>query len=240
MYMSFKFRKILNILLICLVMILTGCGNVEEKINPEISSESTSEEVTNEISKEISVASNVDKEISSENSVESNMDKIMFFATLLYNYQEEKYTDSDVMYYFVVLHDGTIWTMENNFRTDNYEFARKFNSHDSSAWELAEHLENIGSLSTEDTQKLSKYISGIDLNSEDYDSLRDDGSNPDVIDSFYYTYKCPVSDIKKWFTIIEAGSDSGAFYKTYDENALSAVKLIENNQFFIEWKEKIN
>lgn len=209
MYMAFKFRKILNFLLISVMIIFTGCGNIENEIVPE-------------------------------NSVESDMDKIIFCATLLHNYQDEKYTDSDVIYYFVVLRDSTIWTMENNFSKNSYEFTQKFNSRDDSAWELAENPENIGSLTAEDTQKLSEYISGIDLNSEDYDSLRDDGSNPDVIDSFYYTYKCPVSDIKKWFTIIEAGSDSGAFYKTYDENALSAVKLIENNQFFIEWKEKIN
>ena len=206
MYMACKSVKVLDVLIICVMMLLTGCGKVKKEIIPE-------------------------------NSEESDMDKIIFYSTILHNYQEEKYTDSNIKYYFVVQNDGTVWTMENN---NNYEFTRKFNNRDDSAWELAENLENIGSLSAEDTQKLSEYISGIDLNSEDYDSLRDDGSNPDVIDSFYYTYKCPVSDIKKWFTIIEAGSDSGAFYKTYDENALSAVKLIENNQFFIEWKEKIN
>ncbi|MDE5861942.1 MAG: hypothetical protein K2H28_07090 [Ruminococcus sp.] len=204
--MACKSVKVLDVLIICVMMLLTGCGKVKKEIIPE-------------------------------NSEESDMDKIIFYSTILHNYQEEKYTDSNIKYYFVVQNDGTVWTMENN---NNYEFTRKFNNRDDSAWELAENLENIGSLSAEDTQKLSEYISGIDLNSEDYDSLRDDGSNPDVIDSFYYTYKCPVSDIKKWFTIIEAGSDSGAFYKTYDENALSAVKLIENNQFFIEWKEKIN
>ncbi|MDE6036238.1 MAG: hypothetical protein K2G36_10060 [Ruminococcus sp.] len=204
--MACKFRKILNIVSVCLVIILTGCGKIENEVSPE-------------------------------SSVESDMDKIIFYATILHNYQEEKYTDSDIKYYFVVQNDGTVWTMENNC---NYEFTRKFDSRDSSAWELADHLENIGSLSAEDTQKLSEYISRIDVTSEDYDSLRDDGSNPDVIDSFYYTYKCPVSDVEKWFTIIEAGSDSGDFYKTYDENALSAVRLIESSQLFVDWKEKIN
>ncbi|MDE6833718.1 MAG: hypothetical protein K2J39_05665 [Ruminococcus sp.] len=206
MYMACKFVKILNVLIICIMMLLTGCGKIENEVSPE----------------------------SSEG---SDMDKIIFYATILHNYQDEKYTDSDIKYYFVVQNDGTVCTMENNC---NYEFARKFDGRDSSAWELAENLENIGSLSAEDTQKLSEYISGIDLNSEDYDSLRDDGSNLDVIDSFYYTYKCLVSDVKKWFTIMDAGSDSGAFYKTYDENALSAVKLIENSRLFVDWKEKIN
>lgn len=241
MYMSFKFRKILNILLICLVMILTGCGNVEEKINPEISSESTSEEVTNEISKEISVASNVDKEISSENSEESNMEKVLFFATILHNYQLEEYTDTDIKYYFVVQNDGTVWTMDNNCEADNYEFVTKFAGHDDSAWELADHLENIGSLSAEDTQKLSEYISGIDFNSEDYDRLRDIGEEPEVIETVYYNYLCRIPDDKsRWFRIMDTGENQGVSYRTYDENALSAVDLIEHNQLYIDWCEKIN
>lgn len=210
MYMACKFRKILNIFLIFVMMIFTGCGNVE-------------------------------KEITSEISKESNMDKVLFFATILHNNQEEKYTDSDIMYYFVVLNDGTIWTMDSNYRDDNYDFVRKFACHDETAWEKTEHLENIGNLSPEDTQKLSEYISGINYDSKDYDRLRDDGCEPDVIESVYYDYSCCILDDKsKWFSIMNTGANQGISYKTYDENALSALNLVINNQLYIDWTEKIN
>lgn len=209
MHMACKFRKILNIFLI-FVMIFTGCGNIEKEITPEISAE-------------------------------SNMDKVLFFATILHNHQDKKYTDTDIKYYFVVQNDGTVWTMDNDYEADNYEFMNKFYSHDESAWETADHLENIGSLSPEDTQKLSEYISGINYDSEDYDCLRDDGCEPEVIESVYYTYSCCIPDDKsKWFSIMHTGEEQGISYMTYDKNALSAVGLITDNQLYIDWIEKIN
>lgn len=219
------------------MMIFTGCRNVEEKINPEISSESNNEEVT----KENSVESNMDKEISSETSAESNMDKVLFFATIFHNYELEEYTDTDIMYYFVVQNDGIVWTMDSNYRSDNYEFVKKFAGHDDSAWEIADHLESIGSLLPEDTQKLSEYISGINYNSEDYDRLRDTGCEPEVIERVYYNYYCCIPDDKsKWFSIMHTGKEQGVSYRTYDENALSAVRLITDSQIYIDWTEKIN
>lgn len=205
--MSYKFRKILNIFLIFLMMIFTGCGNTE-MFHVEQS---------------------------------TCMDKILFFATILHNYQEEKYTDTDIMYYFVVLSDGTVWTMESNYRADNYEFVKKFSGHDDSAWEVADNLENIGKLSVEETELLSEYISKINYDSKDYERMRDDGCEPDVIESVYYTYSCCIPDDKsKWFNIMNTGANQGISYKTYDENALSAVGLITDNQLYIDWTEKIN
>ena len=210
MSMACKFRKTLNIFLIFLMIIFTGCGNIEKEVTPEIS-------------------------------VESNMDKVLFFATILHNYQEEKYTDTDIMYYFVILNDGTVWTMDSNYRSDNYEFVKKFAGHDESAWELADHLENIGNFSAEETKLLSEYIFGINYDSKDYDRLRDDGCEPDVIESVYYDYSCCILDDKsKWFSIMNTGANQGISYKTYDENALSALDLVRNNQFYIDWTEKIN
>lgn len=209
MFMAYGFRKTLNIFLIFVMIIFTGCRNVEE-ITPEISEE-------------------------------SNMDKVLFFTTAFHNYQDERYTDTDVMYYFVMQNDGTVWTMDSNYRADNYEFVKKFASHDDSAWETADHLENVGSLSPEDTQKLSEYISRINYDSEDYDRLRDDGCEPDVIESVYYNYFCCIpSDKSKWFSIMHTGANQGISYKTYDENALSALNIVINNQFYIDWTEKIN
>lgn len=209
MYMVYKCRKILNIFLIFVMIIFTGCGNVEE-ITPEISGK-------------------------------SNVDKVLFFATVFHNYQDKRYTDTDVMYYFIVQNDGNVWTMDSNYKADNYEFVKKFAGHDDSAWELADHLENIGNLSPEDTQKLSEYISGINYGSDDYDRLRDDGCEPDVIESVYYNYFCCIPENKSnWFSIMHTGENQGISYKTYDENALSALNLVINNQLYIDWKERIN
>ncbi|MCM1313798.1 MAG: hypothetical protein NC040_01460 [Muribaculaceae bacterium] len=208
--MACKFRKILNIFLIFVMMMFTACGNTTKEITPEISAE-------------------------------SNMDKVLFFVTILHNYQEEKYTDTDIMYYFVVLSDGTVWTMDSNYRDDNYDFVKKFSGHDESAWEIADHLENIGNFSPEDTQKLSEYISGINYDAKDYDRLRDDGCEPDVIESIYYDYSCCIPDDKRnWFRIMNTGANQCISYKTYDENALSALSLVRNNHLYTDWTEKIN
>lgn len=172
---------------------------------------------------------------------QSTMDKVLFFATILHDYQEEKYTYTDIMYYFVVLSDGTIWTIYTNYRNDNYDFVRKFSGHDESAWEKAENLENIGNLSVEETELLSEYISGINYDSKNYDRMRDDGCEPDVIESVYYDYYCCIPDDKgKWFRIMSTEANQGISYKTYDENALSALNLIKNTQFYTNWTEKIN
>lgn len=195
MFISYGFRKTLSIFIICLIMIFTGCGNVEE---------------------------------------ESNMDKILFYATASHNH-------TDIMYYFVVQNDGAVWTMENNYMENNYEWVKKFSSHDESAWETADRLENIGSLSPEDTKLLAEYISRINYDSEDYDRLRDDGAEPDVIETVYYNYFCVIPDDKsKWFSIMHSGKQQGISYKTYDENALSAVKLIQDSKLFTDWTDKIN
>lgn len=199
------------------MMIFTGCGNVEE-----ISQESI-EEVTAEISES------------------GNMDKVSFFATISHNHQAEKYTDTDIKYYFVVQNDGTVWTMDSNYTEDNYEWVKKFSRNDESAWETADHLENIGSLSEEETKLLADYISAIDYDSEDYDRLRDDGTEPDVIETVYYNYYCVIPDDKnKWFSIMYSGQQQGISYRTYDENALSAVKLIQDSQLYADWKNKVN
>ena len=224
MYMAYKFVKILDVLIICVMMLLTGCGKIENEVSPESS-----------------VESNIESEITSENSEESDVEKVLFFSTIVHNYELKEYTDTDIEYYFVVQNDGTVWTMDNNCYADNYEFVTKFVGHDDSAWELADHLENIGSLSAEDTQKLSEYISGIDVNSEDYDRLRDDGFEPEVIERVYYSDYCRIPDDKsRWFRIMDTGENQGVSYKTYDENALSALDLIEHNQLYIDWREKIN
>lgn len=165
---------------------------------------------------------------------ESNMDKVLFYATASHNH-------TDIMYYFVVQNDGAVWTMENNYMEDNYEWIKKFSSHDESAWETADHLENIGSLSPEDTKLLAEYISRINYDSEDYDRLRDDGAEPDVIETVYYNYFCVIpNDKSKWFSIMHSGKQQGISYKTYDENALSAVKLIQDSKLFTDWTDKIN
>lgn len=234
MFMACGFRKALNILLILVMMIFTGCGNVEE-----ISPESIEEEITTEITEE--VTTEIVEEITTEISEAGNMDKVSFFATISHNHQAEKYTDTDVYYYFVVQNDGTVWTMDNNYMEDNYEWRKKFVQHDESAWETADHLENIGSLSPEETKLLAEYISGINYDSEDYDRLRDDGAEPEVIETIYYNYYCVIPDNKsKWFSIMYTGEQQGVSYHTYDENALSAVKLIQGSQLYNEWRNKVN
>lgn len=210
MSMSYGFRKVLNIFLILVMAIFTSCRNVEEEIISEIS------EV-------------------------GNMDKVLFFATISHNYQDKRYTDIDIKYYFVVQNDGTVWTMDNNYREDNHEWNIKFIHHDESAWETADHLENIGSLSQEETKLLAEYISGINYDSEDYDRLRDDGVEPEVIETIYYDYHCVIPDNKsKWFSIMYTGEQQGVSYQTYDENALSAVELIQDSQLYTEWRNSIN
>lgn len=71
MFMAYGFRKTLNVFIICLMMIFTGCGNVEE-----VSLESIEEEITTEVT----------EEITTEISETGNMDKILFYATISYNY----------------------------------------------------------------------------------------------------------------------------------------------------------
>lgn len=219
------------------MMIFTGCGNVEEEVSPE-----SVEEITTEITEE--VTTETVEEVTKEISEAGNMDKVLFFATISHNCEDGKYTgytDTDIHYYFVVLNDGTVWTMDSNYMEDNYEWMTKFARHDESAWETANHLENIGSLSLEDTQKLSEYISGINYNSEDYDRLRDTGGEPEVIESVYYSYYCCIPDNnRKWFSIMHTGENQGVSYMTCDENALLAVRLIGNSNLYIDWEEKIN
>lgn len=143
----------------------------------------------------------------------------------------------------MVQNDGTVWTMDTgNYSEDNYEWVKKFARHDESAWETAKHLENIGSLSPEETKLLAEYISAIDYDSEDYDRERDDdGIVPEVIETVYYDYYCVIPDNKsRWFGIIYTGAEQGVSYQTYDENALSALKLIWNNKLYTDWKNKLN
>lgn len=165
------------------------------------------------------------------------MDNVLFVATL------QQYHDTDIMYYFVVTNDGNVFTMENNNYEDNYEFSKKFGYRDDSALALAENLENIGSISQTDTEEISEYISKINPESEYYDYERDNmGMLPDVIPNIYYNYKFYISDgaEKSVFKIMDGSDEEGAYYETYDKNALSAFELIVENQLYIDWKEKIN
>lgn len=230
-----------KIIIMCTLLMMTFFAGCSEDTPDSVSDEpsesiSTSDSVSDETS-EIITPSHIHTE-----NTQLCMDKLMFVANLNHNYELNEFDDSDIDYYFVVFDDGNIYTMENNYQSDNYEFLKKFASRDDSAWELADNLENIGSLSPEDTELLSGYISGINPDSDYYDYERDNrGELPEVIESTYYNYRCyiPDGETKSSFKITNGGEEQGAYYKTYDENAISALKLVTDNQLYIDWRNNL-
>ncbi|MDE6782051.1 MAG: hypothetical protein K2J40_11445 [Ruminococcus sp.] len=140
------------------------------------------------------------------------MDNVKFISTFFHNHQLKVYNDTDVIYYFVVLNDGNVFTMEKNYKSDNYEFHKKIFSCDDSAWETADNIENIGTFSPKETETLSGYIAGINPDSDYYDRERDDmGMAPDVIESVYYSYYCyiPNGEKKSVFRVMSFGENQG-------------------------------
>lgn len=228
-------KRFITILILLIMTVFAGCSeDIPDSVSDELSEIiSTSQEEPSE--------SIVTPHIHAENS-QLCMDKVIFVANLNHNYEMNEFDDSDIYYYFVVFDDGNIYTMENNYQSDDYEFSKKFASRDDSAWELAENLENIGSFSPEDTELLSGYIYGINPDSDYYDYERDNmGILPDVIESTYYNCRCyiPDGEVKSCFKITYGGKNQGVYYETYDENALSALKLVSNNQLYIDWKNNL-
>ncbi len=227
-------KRLIILFVLAVMSIVVGCAENTDNSVSDMSSESKDSSVS-----DISPESTDNPSHIHDENAPLCMDKVLFVASLNHNGQMEKYNDADVRYYLVVMNDGNIFTMENNYESDNYEFSKKFGYRDDSAWSLVENLENIGSLSAEDTEKLSDYISEINPDSDYYDYERDNmGILPEVIPDIYYDYKFFIynGSEKSIFKIMSGGE--GVYYETYDKNALSAFKLITDNQIYIDWRNK--
>ena len=126
----------------------------------------------------------------------------------------------------------------------SYDFSQKLYSCDDSAWNYAENIRLIGTLSQSDTNSINEYVSKIDMTSECYDRQRDDmGLTPEVeesIDYSIFTYLLTESGEKEAVRIKTYGVNQGRSYEIYDENANSALELIQNSQFFNEWQQECN
>lgn len=149
-------KKLVIICILLITSIFAGCAENTDNLVSDMSSESTDSSISDIPTESRNKLSHIH-----DKNAQLCMDKVLFVANM------QKYDNTDIMYYLVVMNDGNIFTMENNHKSDNYEFSDKFGSFDDSAWSLAEKLENIGSLSPEDAEKLSEYISEINPDSDE-------------------------------------------------------------------------
>ena len=155
--------------------------------------------------------------------------------------------DRDILYFLCIQSDGSVYSLNYSIVRDgvrSYDFSQKLYSCDDSAWNYAENIRLIGKLSQSDTNSINEYVSKIDMTSECYDRQRDDmGLTPEVeesIDYSIFTYLLTESGEKEAVRIKTYGVNQGRSYEIYDENANSALELIQNSQFFNEWQQECN
>jgi len=108
-----------RLLIMCALLIMSVFAGCSENISDSVSDSST--ESTSHIHAE---------------NPQLCMENVQFVAKLFHNHQTKQYDDTDIFYYFVVLNDGTVWTMNNNYKADNYDFVKKFAGHDDSGGNL--------------------------------------------------------------------------------------------------------
>lgn len=246
-----KMLKLFSLILSSLVL-FASCG-IAEKSNNSSSLTTTSSDSANSTS----TATNIDTfdsgDVLSGNTERSNLvdnsASVLSIENLVLTIQcsHPNSDDRDILYFLCVQSDGSIYSLDYSIVKDgvrSYDFSQKLYSCDDSAWNYVENIELIGRLSQCDTNSINEYVSKIDMTSECYDRQRDDmGMAPEVEESADYsifTYLLTESGEKETFHIKSYGVNQGRSYETYDENALAALDLIQNSQFFDEWQQECN
>lgn len=251
-----KIIKLLSLLL-SLLLLLTSCGFVGESSDLSTSTNTSNTLFTIDDNTSISKTADIDtpifSEVSSSNTETSNLVDnsalVLSIENLVLTIQcsHPNSDDRDILYFLCVQSDGSVYSLNYSIVKDgvrSYDFSQRLYSCDDSAWNYAENIELIGRLSQSDTSSINEYVSKIDMTSECYDRQRDDmGMAPEVeesVDYSIFTYLLTESGEKETFRIKSYGVNQGRSYETYDENALAALDLIQNSQFFNEWQQKCN
>lgn len=115
-------KKLVIICILLITSIFAGCAENTDNLVSDMSSESTDSSIS-----DIPTESRNKLSYIHDKNAQLCMDKVLFVANM------QKYDNTDIMYYLVVMNDGNIFTMENNHKSENYEFSDKFGSFDDSA-----------------------------------------------------------------------------------------------------------
>lgn len=214
--------KLLLIPILFSCLFLTACGKISDQDPQAEPSDTSSVE-----SSDTSFLEKDDKALS--------MNKLIFSYSV--NYPEGENVTCD--YFIFVQSDGSIYSgVYSDFYAKQFEFQKQLYSFDNVDFDLLEDVKHLGDLSDSETEKLCSLIANVDIESEAYKR----GENeliPTVVDTALYGFYCyPTNNKKTAFRIAMAGNETGASYKTHDENALEAIKIIQSNVLITEWEEE--
>ena len=176
---------------------------------------------------------NSEKEKMELTKVELNSEHVLMGAMCRYKYSEEIYGMTDVL---LIYADGRICigNCPKEVGKIYSEFLGKVRGGDTSVWSVLDEVEEMTCLSKEEIEVLIEYTQSIDLESEDTnDTSREMQSEPTVEDfSSSYSYFCYQWDEEYTPTYFPIKWSGG---KTIDENALSALEFLLQNETYQEW-----
>lgn len=214
--------KLLVVPVMLFLLFLTACGEIFNQDSQVESSDQDSQIG----SSDISLLEEDDKALS--------MNKLIFSYSARYPESEK----ANCEYYLFVQSDGSIYSgVYSDFYAKQYEFQKQLYSFNNVDFDLLDDVNHLGNLSDSETEKLCSLIENVDLGSEAYKRGGTE-SIPTVVDTASYTYYCyPIDSKKTAFRIAIVRNWTGVSYKTFDENALEVLDIIQSNALVTEWEE---
>lgn len=168
-----------------------------------------------------------------------NTHKILLTATCQYMYDAQDPYKSCIM---CIRTDGEIYAVTcPSEQVTNGNFFKNLYECDDTAFEFTEDMVHFGTLSKDELTSLIEYTENIDLKSEYYTPDSDVISAVEETETYtFYCYKWNDEGKRQSFPIKSYGNMLGTSYETKDKNAINALELVKNSEYYDEWLQICN